>query len=214
MDLKIIDANRGHGGFIAWVLLESARSHLKRGLWDFLVDGSDTDCLRFLEALATTSHPHWAHYSTFIVAAVDGEPAAALCGYFEEENGMESLRKALPEANERVGRTEEEQAAGTQRAIPIVHVAPDHEPGAWIIENVATHPSFRRKGLVDRLLAEILERGRGLGATIVDIGVLIGNDPAQRAYEKAGFEVIGEKRHPDFEAVWGCPGIRSMSQRL
>jgi len=79
---------------------------------------------------------------------------------------------------------------------------------------VATLPEFRRRGLTDRLLAEILDKGRRRGATTADVGVLIGNDPAQRAYEKAGFEVIGEKRHPEFEAVYKSPGIRSLTQAL
>ena len=82
------------------------------------------------------------------------------------------------------------------------------------MENVATAPEYRRRGLVDRLLVEILGKGRERAATIADIGVLIGNDPAQRAYEKAGFEVTGEKRHPEFEAVYRCPGIRSLSLNL
>ena len=72
----------------------------------------------------------------------------------------------------------------------------------------ATRPSGESTG-ESRLLAP-LERA----ATIADIGVLIGNDPAQRAYEKAGFEVTGEKRHPEFEAVYRCPGIRSLSLNL
>ncbi len=39
-------------------------------------------------------------------------------------------------------------------------VIPEHAPGAWIVENVATLPEFRRRGLVDRLVEEMLERGR------------------------------------------------------
>jgi ribosomal protein S18 acetylase RimI-like enzyme len=212
--VKIVDAHAGHAKFIARVMLTAFRSHLEHGLWDFVVGGSEAECLRFLEALATTVQPHWAHYSTFIVAEVEGQAAAALCGYFEAEHGAPSFAKALLETNQAVGRTEEDNAAGWQRAGSVVHVAPDHVDGAWIVENVATLPEFRRRGLVDRLLLEILDRGRSRGATIADIGVLIGNDPAQRAYEKAGFEVTGEKRHPEFEAVYKCPGIRSLSRSL
>lgn len=214
MEVKFVDARPGHAEFIAWVILTAHRSHLERGLWDFVLGGSEAECLRFLKALATTAQPHWAHYSTFIVAEVDGQAAAALCGYFAAEHGTPALAKALPEANQVVGRTEEDNVAGWQRAGSIVHVAPEHAAGAWIVENVATLPEFRRKGLVDRLLVEILDKGRSRGAIIADIGVLIGNDPAQRAYEKAGFEVTGEKRHPEFEAVYKCPGIRSLTRTL
>ena len=89
-----------------------------------------------------------------------------------------------------------------------MYCAPEHAPGAWIVENVATLPEFRRRGLVDQLLEEILEKGRTAGASVAEVGVLIGNDPAQRAYEKAGFAVVDEKRHPEFEAAYKCPGIR------
>jgi hypothetical protein len=35
------------------------------------------------------------------------------------------------------------------RALTILNVAPEHVPGAWIVEDVATKPEFRRRGLVD-----------------------------------------------------------------
>ncbi|MGQ9572030.1 MAG: GNAT family N-acetyltransferase [Dehalococcoidia bacterium] len=216
MEVRIVEARPQHAAFLAWVMLTAHRSHLERGMWDLVVGDSEAECLRFLEALATTDEPHWAHYSTFIVAEADGRPAAALCGYLDRELGTETLalRNALPEVNRAVGRTDEEAMAGWQRAASILYVAPQHADGAWVVENVATLPEFRRRGLVDRLLAEILDRGRRRGAAFADVGVLIGNDPAQRAYEKAGFEVIAEKRHPEFEAVYGSPGIRLLSRAL
>jgi ribosomal protein S18 acetylase RimI-like enzyme len=212
--IEFVDARREHAKFIAWVILTAHRSHMERGLWELVVGGTEADCLRFLEALATTSEPHWAHYSTFIVAEIDGQPAAALGGYFAEEHGMPALTQAMPEANERVNRTEEDALEGFARAGSIVHCAPKHEPGVWIVENVATLPEFRRQGLVALLLEKILERGRERGASQADIGVFIGNDGAQFAYERAGFEVTGEKCHPEFEAVYGCPGVRSLSRPL
>ena len=93
-------------------------------------------------------------------------------------------------------------------------MAPEHVPGAWIIEDVATRPEFRRQGLVDTLMQEIMERGRKRGATVSDISVFIGNDSAQRAYEKAGYAVVEERRHPEFEAVYKTPGVRTLRRSL
>jgi ribosomal protein S18 acetylase RimI-like enzyme len=211
---RIVEARPDHVRFIAWVVLTAFRSHLERGLWDYFIDEDEASCLRYLEALATTDTPHWAHYSGFLVAEVDGTPAAALAGYFDEERGMQALQKGAIEADKRLGRTAEESRAGFERIAPILHVMPHHDPGAWIIENVATDAAYQRRGLVDALMTEILERGRELGATHADIGVMIGNDPAQCAYEKAGFRVTGEKRHHGFEAIWGCPGLRQLSRDL
>jgi ribosomal protein S18 acetylase RimI-like enzyme len=121
---------------------------------------------------------------------------------------------AVVEANEKTGRTEEETAAGFERAKSIMNVIPIHAPGAWIIENVATLPEFRRRGLCDRLMEEMMERGRRRGATVSDISVFIGNDSAQRAYEKCGFESIAERLDGEFEAVYGTPGIRTLRRSL
>jgi translation initiation factor 4G len=213
-DLKIVEAVREHGRFLAWVTLEAFRSHLERGFWDFMLDGSDEDKLDYLEVLAGTDALHWAHYSPFLVAEVEGRPASALCGYFEAELGGPMLRMGLMEANQKTGTTEEESAAGFERAQTIMNVVPEHPAGAWIVENVATLPDFRRQGLVDRLMGEILERGRGRGATVADISVFIGNDGAQRAYEKCGFEVVAEKLDAEFERVYKTPGVRTLRRAI
>ena len=85
---------------------------------------------------------------------------------------------------------------------------------AWVVEHVATKPEFRRRGLVERLVHATLEAGREKGATVADIGVLLGNDPAQRAYEKCGFEVVDEVRNAEFEAAYGSAGARMLRRSL
>jgi translation initiation factor 4G len=206
-DVRIIPATREHIPFVAWVIMISNRSHMPRGMWDFYLDGDDQKILRYLEVFADTDTMHWGHYSTFLVAEVDGTPAAALCGYFENEMPIATILAGAAEADKKLGRTPEEVAAGWARAGAIRGIATlTHEPGAWVIEHVATHPEYRRRGLVDRLMHEMMDRGRERGATTADIGVYIGNDPAQRAYEKCGFTVVQEARDAEFERVYGCPG--------
>jgi ribosomal protein S18 acetylase RimI-like enzyme len=211
---RIVEATLEHAPFIAWVALTAFRSHLERGFWDFMIEGDEANKLRYLEALATTEQRHWSHYSAFLVAEVDGTPASALCGYFEEELGGPTLRMAGMEANEKVGRSEEDAAAGFERAKSIMSVVPEHVAGTWIIENVATLPEFRRRGLVDRLMAEVMDRGRARGASVSDISVFIGNDGAQRAYEKSGFKVVAEKLDQEFESVYKTPGVRTLRRSL
>jgi translation initiation factor 4G len=211
-NLRIVDARGEHAPFIAWVILTAFRSHLEKGFWDFMRPGTDGEILRYLEALTTSKAPHWAHLPLFIVAEVDGQPAAALSGYFGEEHGGTRLRDAMAEADAATGQVPDAEAIS--RALTILNVAPEHVPGAWIVEDVATRPEFRRRGLVDALMQEIMERGRKRGATVSDIGVFIGNDSAQKAYEKAGYVVVGEKTHPDFEAVYGTPGVRTLRRSL
>ena len=211
LDVRIIEAREEHVPFIAWVQLTAFRSHLPKGMWDFFVGGSEEDTLRFLEALATTETKHWGTYQDFIIAEVDGTPAAALTGYFEAESSFEN---GIAEACRTIGMAQDDINAGWKRAGTIGLVGTKHAPGSWITVNVATKPEFRRRGLVDELLAEMMERGRFRGATVAEIGVFIGNDNAQRAYEKAGYEVVEEKLHPDFEAVYKCPGVRQLRREL
>jgi ribosomal protein S18 acetylase RimI-like enzyme len=211
-EVKIVPARREHAPFVAWVMMAAGRSHLPLGFYDFLAGGDEANVLRYCEALATTEQMHFAHYSTFLVAEVNGVPAAGMCGYFEAEHG--NIMAGLAEADQKLGRSPEEVAACGARAGSILHVMPEHIPAVWIVEHVATKPEFRRQGLVERLMGEILDGGRERGASTADIGVFINNDAAQRAYEKCGFAVIGEKRHPDFEAAYGCPGVRAMRRSI
>jgi ribosomal protein S18 acetylase RimI-like enzyme len=122
---------------------------------------------------------------------------------------------SLDDACRRYQLTAEEFTAGWERARSIMAISTlAHEPGAWVVEHVGTRPEFRQRGLVQRLMHEMLERGRQRGAETSDIGVLIGNEPAQRAYEKMGFTVAQEVRDADFEAVYGSPGARMLRRRL
>jgi ribosomal protein S18 acetylase RimI-like enzyme len=210
--IRIVPATREHVPFVAWVMLAAGRSHLPVGFYDFYAGGDESNVLRYLEALATTDIEHFGHFSTFLIAEVDGVPAAGMCGYFEASHGQ--IMAGMAEADAKLGRSEDEVNAGGLRAGSILHVLPEHIPNVWIVEHVATAPQFRRRGLIERLMASMLERGRERGASTADIGVFINNDAAQRAYEKCGFQVIDEKRHADFEAAYGTPGVRALRRAI
>jgi translation initiation factor 4G len=208
MSTRIVDGTRAHAPLVAWVCLAAARSHLPRGFWDYYLETGESECLKYLEALATTARPHLFHYSAFLVAEVSGQPAAALCAYFDEELGFQALGAVMPEVDRDLGRPPELAQQGMARMGHFLSVTPEHPPRTWIVENVATLPEFRRQGLVSRLLDVALARGASRGASISDIGVFIGNDPAQLAYEKAGFAAVSEKRNAQLEREWGTAGIR------
>ena len=67
-------------------------------------------------------------------------------------------------------------------------------------------------GSLIMIVQEILKR-YPVGA-LREGDVFIGNDPAQRAYEKCGFEVVIEKRDAAFEAAYGSPGARILRRGL
>ena len=213
-DVRIVPATREHIPFVAWVVHTATRSHLPRSIYDFMISEDEGEILRYLEVFADTEQVHWGHWSLFLIAEADGVPAAGLCGFFENDLGVESMMAGGQEADRKAGRTPEDFAKGWERAKSIANIAHPHEPGAWVIEHVATRPEFRRRGLVQRLIHEILERGRERGAKTGEIGVLIGNDGAQSAYEKCGFGVVGEVRDAEFETAYGSPGAFYLRRAL
>jgi translation initiation factor 4G len=207
MNINIHPARPDDAPFVAWVMLAAGRSHLSYGVWDHYVGGTEQDCLSFLGLIATTAKPHLFHYSTFVVAEINGQRAGALSGYDPKVLGMKAFTQALPEAFQKFGWSRDEQKAAFERYLPWMICMPDDAEGAWIVESVAALPQYRRQGVVNTLLVDILERGRSSGYKRAQIGVLINNIPARRAYEKNGFKFDSEKRDQSFEATFGTPGI-------
>jgi translation initiation factor 4G len=213
-NIKIVNAREEHVPFVAWVILTAARSHLPRGAWDLYIDSTEQATLAYLETLCATEKWHFGSWKNFIIAEVDGKPAAGLSGYFEEECGGTAIMEAMNDTNAKLGRTPEEHQAGWERFGSMLRLIPQHVPRTWIVEWVATAPEFRRRGLIDTLMGEILDTGRSKGATTSDIGVLIGNDPAQRAYEKNGFALVQEQTDEEFEAAYGSAGMRLLRREI
>jgi ribosomal protein S18 acetylase RimI-like enzyme len=211
MEIEIRPARETDVPFIAWVQQEAARSHVTTGFWDLAFPGPDEDRLRMVGRICKAPQRSFCHWSGFLVAEADGQVAAALSGYTNPAVSAGSLLfEAMNEAFNAEGWTAEQREGMSTRIVPFLTCVPDSAEDAWIVEWVATKPEFRGRGLVRNLLHEILEIGRKRGHKLAQIGVLIGNTPAQRAYEGVGFRVSDEKTHPDFERVIGSPGLRRL----
>jgi ribosomal protein S18 acetylase RimI-like enzyme len=211
MQIDIRDARPSDVPFLAWVQQEAARSHVPRGFWDFAFPGADADRLRIVGRIAAAAPVSFCHWSGFLVAETDGQAAAALSGYTTPSvTAGSELFAAMGEALDAEGWDEQQRQAMGERFAPFMTCLPDTAEDAWIIEWVATCPEHRGRGLVRALLHAILERGSARGHRQAQIAVLIGNTPAQRAYERVGFKVADEMTHPDFERAVGCPGIRRL----
>jgi len=200
--------------FLAWVQQEAARSHVERGFWDLAFPGPDASRLDLIAGIVRSEPACFCHWSRFLVAEIDGAPAAALSGYEPSRHGGEAFVEALSTTLRRAGWTGAEREALYLRTAPFMTCLPETPEDVWVVEWVATRPERRGQGLVKQLLPPILERGRGEGYLRAQIAVLIGNDPAQKAYEGAGFAFADERRHPDFERAFGSPGIRRLLRAL
>jgi ribosomal protein S18 acetylase RimI-like enzyme len=214
MNIEIRPARPEDDEFLAWVILTAGRAHVTRGIWEVILGATEQNNLDFLKRLAVTTTPHLFHYSCYLIAEADGRPAAGLGGYDPRICGYAALYRAIPEVLKKMGHSGGPDPETNKRAERVLCCIPEDTEGAWIIDSVATLPEYRRKGLVDRLLAAILEKGRQEGFQMAQISIYIGNIAAQRAYEKHGFKIVDEKRHPDFEAEIGSPGMALMLRNL
>ena len=206
VDFRIRNATEKDSAFLAWLILTAGRAHVRRGIWEVVLNQSEDDCLKFMELLAVTGGPHLFHHSCYLLAETGEGPASGLGGYDPDTQGYTKLMEALPEVFEKLGNSPTKELA-TGEPPKITASIPPSISGAWVIDSVATVPSFRRRGIVDKLLENILERGRRKGYRQAQISIYIGNIPAQQAYEKHGFKLLDEWPDPYFQKEIGSPGM-------
>ncbi len=169
--------------------------------------------LDFIARLAVAKPRSWYHVSQFLIAEIDGKPAAALCAMPSRET-RDSMRAALEEVALAAGVSDTDLAA--------IYTRGNYARGCWIqggaadwlIEHVAADPSARGRGLVQALIARALSAGRAAGFSHASISFLIGNDAAERCYARAGFTLAEEKRDGAFEAITGAPGFRRFARAI
>ena len=210
----IRSASREDAPFLAWCILAAGRAHLERGWYDIALGLDDPGCIAVLTRLVQTETPSWWRWDRWLVAEADGGPAAGLAAF--GASAFAGSEAAVGEALSGLGWTGAEIGEVWRRGAYVfscTSTAPeDHE--AWVIENVACRPEHRGRGLVAGLLARALELGREQGFPDAQISFVIGNQPAERAYSRAGFQPIEERRHPIFQAAVGSPGLKRFGQRL
>jgi translation initiation factor 4G len=192
--------------FLAWAILAATRSHVEKGWFDIMLARPEHECLDFLRHLVLTEARSWWHYSRFHIVEVDGDAASALCA-FRAGDGYPQSGAAIGEVCKGFGWGDDEQQAMWSRGSYIFACVFEGDDDLWTIENVATLPAYRGRGLAGKLIEHALREGRCEGFDKAQITFFIGNDAAASAYSKAGFVLDGERRHPDFEAVTGVPGI-------
>jgi ribosomal protein S18 acetylase RimI-like enzyme len=214
MSPKLRRGQRSDAGFLAWVMLAASRGHVQRGVWDLIVGGNDQECLDYLERLSLADPHSLCSCENFVIAEVDGHPAAALCGFAFADGGWGTVAQAMTNVQRDLGWTEADLAASGQRSAPVYKNFGPNTGADWCVELVATRPEYRRRGLVDLLMREAIQQGVDRGCKLAQITILIGNDAAQKAYEKVGFRVHDERGTPEFQAAIGAPGFRRFLRPL
>jgi GNAT superfamily N-acetyltransferase len=199
--------------FIARIVLLAQRGPRPFGWFDFALAQAEPQVLDFLRKLAVAKPRSWYHVSQFLIAEVDGQPAAALCAMPSRET-RDTMRAAIEEVALAAGISGADLAAIFARgayARPCWIQGTDEE---WLIEHVASHPSARGRGLMQALIAQALSAGQAAGFPRASITFLIGNDAAEGCYAKAGFAFAEEKRDAAFEVLTGAPGFRRFARAI
>lgn len=207
MNFKIRPAQPGDAEFLSWLILSAGHAHVKRGIWDVILGGTEKECLYFLKLLSVTKTPHYFHYSCYLLAEAEGSPVAGLGGYDPKITGNAALWKALPEVFQKLKMNSPITDGNPPRILKCI---PESLEDTWVIDSVASIPEYRRMGIVSKLLEEVLDKGRSKGFERAQVNIYIGNSAAQRLYEKHGFNIADEIRDPYFESEVGAPGMARM----
>ncbi|MBR0850188.1 GNAT family N-acetyltransferase [Bradyrhizobium diazoefficiens] len=211
--MTIRSARPEDASFIAAIILSSMRGYRPRGWFDVALGWPEDRCLDFIARVSTARAVSMWHVSQFLIAETDGKPAAALCAVPAAGTGPAAWA-AIEEVGAAVGLAAPELDSIRRRGAYSRACWVQGGEGDWMIEHVATDPQHRGRGLVQALIAHALEKGRDAGFARATISFLIGNEPAERCYAKAGFAFADEKRDPAFEAVIGAPGFRMFARQI
>lgn len=117
----------------------------------------------------------------------------------EEIARIEKLCFSLPHSYEQLERELSDETG------VILCVRSDDSPVGYItmkyvldegyIGNVAVDPEFRRKGIADKLLSEMISRARMLSLSFLTLEVRESNTPAISLYEKYEFKIAGIQKN-------------------
>ena len=213
--LHIREAVAQDASFLAKSILIAGRAHVTRGIWEVILGGTEEDTLRFLQFLSVTQIPHLFHYSYYLIAEEKTSgPVGSLGGYDSKIAGYQTLQQAIPEVARKLNLPAEVSNISEERAKQILACLPKEIGGAWVIDSVATLPEYRRKGVSEKLLHTILEKGKRQGYSKAQVNMYIGNEPALKLYRKFGFEIVEETFDEYFEKSIGSPGMLSLVKDL
>ncbi len=191
----------------------AGKSHMDKSVYDVMFPGvgGPTDArLTLIENLLRTKVVSWFHYTFCSVVEVDGQVASSLCHYHNRDGAYKKMGPALME----LGWDTDELKAMAKRMEPVTSVGFPHGEDTMMIENVATSSKYRRRGLLGSLVSSSVALARKQGFKDMRLSVFIGNDPARKAYERMGFEVVEEKRNPLLFDLIGTPGMLHMKLDL
>jgi len=217
MSISIRPATKDDSLFLGWVVVHAARSHLDVGFFEVEFEGmTEEERIMLLSQVIASDEPSFMRWDGFLIAEVDGVPAAGLSGYETKHKSGQVFDQLVQQGLLRCGWTESQLALLKKRNYDILSVWPDLDDAEnhWVVEWVATKPEYRRRGLVNQLLLRILDIGREKGYKKAQVSAMIENKPAIRAYEKLGFSEYNTVTSPLLAKHLKASGILNLRMDL
>jgi ribosomal protein S18 acetylase RimI-like enzyme len=214
MSFNIRKAVQEDGAFLAEMIMMGGRNHTSRAILEYLLGGKPNDCMTFLQMLLITSSSHLFHHSCYMIAENNDGPVAVLGGYDPKVMGYQSMQAAIPEVSPILGWSDAEQSLVKDRTDKLVPCMPAIIDGVWMLDRGATKEEARRQGAASQLTEAVIAEAKEKGFSKVQVNVYIGNEPAIKMYEKAGFSVVEEKVDELFEKVIGAAGMISLTKDI
>ncbi len=192
-DLTVRRATTAELPFIAWCNFEASSPAPGFCYWDPLLEGFGTETMTFIKTMLECDGLAWGRVNDFFVVQDGSELVAGASGFQMDPNDYRPLRlEHLPKIAEKLGWDKHTESTFLQRYEAVWSDPKDItlEPHApWIVECFAVILERRGQGIAQLLLDAICSEGAHLGHSHIGIAVTAGNQPAEKAYEKAGFEM-------------------------
>lgn len=200
MNIKIRNATEQDSDLIAWGMLKSSQAGKNKGVFHCVFEATDDqEVLELLKRLAVTETKSFCHYSNFIVAETDGEPAGVLCGYEPRIATHEIFTKALEE----LGFDESYE----ERVASYLLVKPEIDKKTWMLDFMAVKEEFHEFSILKEMVQKSLLTARLKGYRKAQTMIEIGSVEAKMTYEKLGFRYVDEKQSDYYKEQFGRAGI-------
>lgn len=152
----------------------------------------------------------------FLIAEVNGTPAAACASWVEATGGVSSGQIKANILFHLLGKEKWEKASEQLKAIAETNI--ERTAGAAQIESVYTRPEHRGKGLTAMIIEEHLKLHKESFPSLEKAQVILlkNNISAANAYRKAGFGQAAERTgiHPLISTLLPCPSKIMMERRI
>lgn len=191
MEISTRLATPGDIDFLAGIMELSMLPAQGRGLFDDLAAVAGMDRLSFHKAVLLSGASNWGQLDSYIIASVDGAPAAASAAYFSTMPDIRPMTTAQVQAlSEQLGLSREKSKDMLRAYIKNFGAFGDlphlRHPGEYVLEFGGVMPEFEGLRLPGYVIGAHVKRAIELGAKTLGIVVLVGNTLALSSFRRYG----------------------------